>query len=88
MCSVSVARFAPDEFPRDALRVPRTNPAAVAPGWLISRRAPSTVAPGDESRMNPHERREDGTVETTFHEGHTEEVRQLREAARQQGPAI
>jgi hypothetical protein len=30
----------------------------------------------------------DGTVETIFHEGDTEEARRLREEARQQGPAF
>ena len=35
-----------------------------------------------------HKLLEDGTVETTFHEGDTEEARRLREEARQQGPAF
>lgn len=35
-----------------------------------------------------HKLLEDGTVETTFHEGHTEEARRLRDEASQQGPAF
>jgi hypothetical protein len=35
-----------------------------------------------------HKLLEDGTVETTFHEGHTEEARRLREEARSAGPAF
>jgi hypothetical protein len=35
-----------------------------------------------------HKLLEDGTVDTTFHEGESEEARRLREEARQQGPAF
>ena len=35
-----------------------------------------------------HKLLEDGRVETTFHEGDSEEARRLREEARQQGPAF
>src|ERR671933_2853723 len=31
---------------------------------------------------------EDGTIEKVRHEGHTEEAKRLREAARQQGPSL
>jgi hypothetical protein len=54
----------------------------------LEREAHIIASESEGGWVTVHRLREDGTVETIFHEGDTEEARRLREAARNRNPAF
>jgi hypothetical protein len=74
----------------DAVRAatPESRRAFEAEYGEIEREAQIIAHESKGGWVRVHKLLEDGRVETTFHEGDSEEARRLREEARQQGPAF